>query len=133
MPSLPGPADEDDAVVMDVQLGTIHLAQASTQPGASGARGASAPPSVQDRSPQASSNGSVPQPLKRSLGYVLPMILLFCSVFHRPPARVTKCRCRESLSTETNKRRHVDLELDTASSERVPLLWLTITTAGATE
>ena len=62
---------------MDVQLGTIHLAQASTQLEASGARGALAPPSARDRSPQASSNGSVPQPLKHSLGYVILMILLF--------------------------------------------------------
>ena len=76
-PSLPGPVDEDDAATMDVQLGTIHLAQASTLREASGARGASAPPSERDRSPQACSNGSVPQPLKRSLGYVLLMILLF--------------------------------------------------------
>ena len=44
-PSLPGPVDEDDAVTMDMQLGTIDLAQGSTQPGASGTRGASAPPS----------------------------------------------------------------------------------------
>ena len=70
-PSLPGPVDEDDAIAMDVQLGTIHLAQASTRQGRSGARGPSAPPS-----PQASSNGFVPQPPKRSLGYVLLMILL---------------------------------------------------------
>ena len=55
---------------MDVQLGTIHLAQASTWQGDSGPRGVSAPPRARDRSPQASSNGSVPQPLKRSLGYV---------------------------------------------------------------
>ena len=77
MPSLPGPVDEDDAIAMDVQLGTIHLAQASTQPGALGARGASDPLSARDHNPQASSNGSVPQPLKRSLGYVLRRILLF--------------------------------------------------------
>ena len=50
-PSLPGPVDEDDATAMDVQLGTIHLAQASTLLGASGTRGASAPPSVRDRNP----------------------------------------------------------------------------------
>ena len=34
--------------------------------------------------------------------------------------RVTVCCCRKSLSTETTKRRRGDLELDTASSERVP-------------
>ena len=77
MPSLLGPVDEDDTVTMDVQMGTIHLAQPSTQPRASAARGASAPWSARDRSPQASSNGSMPHPLKHSLGYVLHMILLF--------------------------------------------------------
>lgn len=51
MPSLPGSIDEDDAAAMDVQLGTIHLAQASTLLGASGARGASAAPSARDHSP----------------------------------------------------------------------------------
>ena len=30
--------------------------------------------------------------------------------------RVTECCCRDSLSTETNKRRRADLERDTASS-----------------
>ena len=65
-PSPSGPVGDDDATVMDVQLGTIHLAQTSARQGKSGPRGPSAPPSL-----QASSNGSVPQPLKRSLGYVL--------------------------------------------------------------
>ena len=76
MSSLPGPIDEDDAITMDMQMGTIHLAQASTRPGASGAMGASATPSARGHGPQGS-NGSVPQPLKRSLGYVLHRILLF--------------------------------------------------------
>ena len=31
-------------------------------------------------------------------------------------ARVTECCCRDSLSTETNKKRREDLERDTASS-----------------
>ena len=70
VPSLPVAADEDDVVTMDVEMGTIHLAQAPGQQETSGAMVAPASSGARAQSPQASSNGSVSAPLgnKRSWG-----------------------------------------------------------------
>ena len=67
-PCLPGAVDEEDAAPMDVQKGTIHLAQAPSQQEISSARVAPTLSGARPHSPQASSNGSVLAPLKCSRG-----------------------------------------------------------------
>ena len=59
VPCLQDAADEDDAAAMDVEMGTIHLAQAPSQQEISSARVAPTLSGARPHSPQASSNGSV--------------------------------------------------------------------------